>query len=203
MKTGIARTLSWIFHPSVLPTLFIIIFFPHGPFSGPGHVPNANLIVYLFIFLFTFLFPVATVILLNLWNMVGSLYLKTAEERRLPFLATAIFYILAYYLMKKNHLPELFNLVMLGASLSVLLACFVNYQWKISIHMIGLGGISGALLGLGNHLGSDLFFPFVITILLSGLIGTARLSLSSHTPAQIYAGFSLGFACQFLVLLLL
>jgi len=40
-----------------------------------------------------------------------------------------------------------------------------------------------------------------VTILVSGLIGFARLKLQAHTPAQIYAGFILGFFTIFVLFL--
>jgi membrane-associated phospholipid phosphatase len=38
----------------------------------------------------------------------------------------------------------------------------------------------------------------VASLLLSGLVGVARLQLNAHTPAQVYSGFLFGFTVVFL-----
>jgi hypothetical protein len=44
----------------------------------------------------------------------------------------------------------------------------------------------------GVYLGLDLS----LAMLFAGLVGTARLALSEHTPNHVYAGYVLGFAAQ-------
>jgi membrane-associated phospholipid phosphatase len=38
----------------------------------------------------------------------------------------------------------------------------------------------------------SLFFPIMMTLLIAGLVLTARLKLNAHTMAQVAAGFFLG-----------
>ena len=68
---------------------------------------------------------------------------------------------------------------------------------QASLHMIGAGGLCGAItaimliLGIGNPI-----IP-AICFLLSGMLGTARLFLKAHTPAQVFIGFLAGFGIEF------
>src|SRR5690606_34994874 len=121
----------------------------------------------------------------------------TAKERRLPYLITVGFYFLTYYLLKNAQLPNIYLLMLLGATLSVMLSLIINLSWKISAHLVGMGGLVGGILGLSIRLGMNLIYPLAISILLTGLIGYARLRLSSHSPAQVYIGFLVGFLCLF------
>ena len=118
--------------------------------------------------------------------------MKDIKERRIPFFITAIFFITAYYLLQGLNLSPIFQYYALGASIMVLAAFLINFFWKISIHMIGIGGMTGLLLGL-SYMGivNGLLLLFVC-ILIAGLIGFARLQLKSHTQAQVYGGFILG-----------
>jgi len=118
--------------------------------------------------------------------------METAEERKLPFVVSLVFYMLTYYLMRELNLPGLLYILILGSAISIILAFFISLWWKISIHMLGVGGLVGAILGLTLRLDADLINILSIAILGAGLIGYARLKLYAHTPAQVYAGFLLG-----------
>jgi hypothetical protein len=75
---------------------------------------------------------------------------------------------------------------------------FINFLDKISIHLTTLGALVGLVAGLGFMGFADLRFLLLLTILLSGWVATARLSLQAHVPRQLYAGFTLGFVVMFL-----
>ena len=66
--------------------------------------------------------------------------------------------------------------------------------------MIGIGGIVGTFFGLSAFMLVDLRIPILFCLVLSGLLGSARLTLGAHQPLQIYAGFFLGFFCEYLIL---
>lgn len=64
--------------------------------------------------------------------------------------------------------------------------------------MVAIAGLMGVVaafavkapqLGLVNYL--------IGAVLLNGLVATSRLYLNAHTPAQITAGFALGFVINF------
>jgi membrane-associated phospholipid phosphatase len=66
--------------------------------------------------------------------------------------------------------------------------------------MIGIGGLIGTFFGMSSFLLVDLRFPIIVCFIIAGLIGTARLSLGSHHPAQLYGGFFIGFFCEYVLL---
>ena len=65
--------------------------------------------------------------------------------------------------------------------------------------MIGIGGMTGALIGISLSLHVDLQALILLFVFLSGLAGYARLKLKAHTQTQIYSGF----VCGLLVMLIL
>jgi membrane-associated phospholipid phosphatase len=77
---------------------------------------------------------------------------------------------------------------------------FVNFRWKISIHMVGIGGITGMLLGLSSLFLLDLRVPIIISILIAGILGSARLRMGAHQPSQVYVGYLVGIFCEYLML---
>ncbi|MCC7050704.1 MAG: hypothetical protein IT239_02855, partial [Bacteroidia bacterium] len=122
------------------------------------------------------------------------------NERKLPYIITAIYYTTAYYLLSKLPLPSVILLSVLGASIIIIITSVINLFWKISAHMIGVGGLIGALLALSFKYLVDSGFILSLSILAAGLLGFARLQLKAHTPAQVYIGFLLGLSIQFSVI---
>ncbi len=200
MGKNLAKLLSYIFHPLLMPTYGIAIVFYYLPLLSALITPHGQNIVYGIVFITTFIFPGATAFTLLQRGLISSLEMETITERRLPFLSTAVYYLIGYYVLKKIHIPPVFNVIVLGAAVSVLASVLINLRWKISIHMIGIGGVAGLMAGLAVRFGLDLHMPFIAILLLAGLLGTARLKLYSHSPAQVYAGFLTGFASEFFML---
>jgi hypothetical protein len=126
--------------------------------------------------------------------------MERREERLVPFMVNAVMMLIAYYMLRKLMVPKTYYLLMLGAAASVIIAIMVNFKWKISIHMIGIGGLIGAFFGMSTFLFVDLRVPILFCLLIAGLLGTARLTLGAHRPSQVYAGFAVGFLCEFLIL---
>ena len=51
-----------------------------------------------------------------------------------------------------------------------------------------------------KFLSLKIFFPYLIAgFILSGIVGSARLYLKSHSDSQIYAGFAVGFIIPLLI----
>jgi membrane-associated phospholipid phosphatase len=73
-------------------------------------------------------------------------------------------------------------------------AFIITSKWKISAHMIGIGGITGLIAYLIYYLHVNLEIYLIVIVLVSGLTGTARLILNAHHPSEIYSGFLMGFA---------
>jgi len=103
-------------------------------------------------------------------------------------------YAAAFYVLKD--IPVFIPIFILGAIASMVIAMVINLKWKISLHMIGIGGFCGGLAALFilTQEGSPVYLAFAF--ILAGVLGTARLLLEAHTSMQILAGFMLGFTVE-------
>lgn len=63
---------------------------------------------------------------------------------------------------------------------------------------MGAGNFIGLLLPIIRVSTLDLRMVLVGTIVLCGLIGTARLLLKAHEPREVYVGYFAGFTGQFI-----
>jgi hypothetical protein len=201
LETRIAKIISVVFHPLLMPTYgFALIFFTQNYIST--FIPlNVKLLILGITFIFTFILPTINAIILLKLGRIRSLEMETSKERIIPYLSTFMYYIALFYLFYSAQFSPVFIILILGAAVSVLFTLLINFKWKISAHAVGIGGIIGAVMGISLRLMIDLELIVIITILSSGLIGYARLKLLSHSPAQVYAGYLTGFLVQLLLMI--
>nr|MBA3901746.1 hypothetical protein [Bacteroidota bacterium] len=76
----------------------------------------------------------------------------------------------------------------------------ITLAWKVSAHMVGMGGLAGAVIGLSVKFSINLQVLIISLLILSGLVGYARLQLSAHTHTQVYFGFLIGLASMLLLI---
>jgi hypothetical protein len=151
--------------------------------------------------LFTSTVLIPATALLFLWKLgtIKSIRIEDQKERNWPLLIGATIYFTSFYIMQKMPIPPFIKLFLLGAILGILVSLVVNLKWKISLHMIGIGGLCGGM-GMVMYLqeaGNPLLLASLF--LIAGLLGTARLYLNAHSPAQIFTGFLTGFFLQFIL----
>jgi membrane-associated phospholipid phosphatase len=163
---------------------------------------SLKLLVLSITFVFTVFLPALNAFILLKMKRISSLQMHTQSERVVPYFSTALYYFALYYLFSSIGFSSIITLLVLGGGISILLTLFINYKWKISAHMIGIGGLCGALLGIIYRHSVESSWIFYAAIVAAGLVGFARLKLNAHTPAQVYSGFLLGFFIEFILLLL-
>jgi hypothetical protein len=200
MNEKLARILSVILHPVLMPSYALYFLLNHSTYFAMTTSLQEKSALYSIILLNTLILPVAISYILIRRGWIRSFEMARREERIIPYISNAILLVVAYYMMRNLMLPKIFYLMILGAAASVTIAVIVNLKWKISIHMIGIGALVGTFFGLSTFIMVDLRFPILITLLIAGLLGSARLSLGAHTSMQIYSGFFVGFFCEYLIL---
>lgn len=148
--------------------------------------------ILLLIFIVTFIFPVMVILFFRSTNVIRSLYQLSRQERKFPYITTIAFYLMAYYLLKNVQISPIFHYFTFGAAVLSMTVFAINFFWKISAHMIAIGGITGMLLGLAftGIVGNP--YLVVIAVFIAGIVGFARLQLNANTHAQVYSGFVLG-----------
>ena len=153
------------------------------------------------LFIATSILPLLIVLILKKLKFISSLHMPNKEERSIPFLLTCFCYFGAYYYLRHYlNLPInglIFYFIFFGMFASIL-GFFITLSWKISIHMIGIGGVAGILTLLSKTNHDVLLCALSITFFIAGLIAFSRLQLGAHNPKQIIAGFCLGFGCEML-----
>ncbi len=187
-----AKSLSTVLHPMLIPTLGLFLIFNIGGHFSYLPIDHKR-VIYLIVFLSTCVLPLSLIPLFILLGLIKNVYMEDRRERLFPTLATGLFYLLGYFFLSRIPIVPSFILgFMLATIVAITLALSITMFWKISMHMIGIGGLTGAILALSMRFGLDIWLIFTVIILLAGLLGSSRLYLKAHTPLQVHAGFLLG-----------
>lgn len=192
MAKLIARIVSVLLHPLIMPVYgLLVIFQTNGDVML--QIPfQAKRVLLAVVAINTLVLPILVLPVFRKMNIIKSLQMESHRERILPILFTLIPYIFSFYFLMRLPILSEISLFMLGATLAVLAALVISIWWKISIHMIGIGGLVGLTLALTYNIQYSELPYLILSIMLSGIVAWARLHLNMHSPSQVYAGFGIG-----------
>jgi hypothetical protein len=194
-----ALVLSVVFQPLLIPTLVfgMILYAVPEATSIPAEFKDR---IFFLIVLSTLLIPMITIIGLRLSGTLKSLHMKEIQDRVIPFSITSVYYLLTvYFLFQKTELDPILWQTLSLITIAVIGLTIVTFFWKMSAHMTGSGGLLAVVLILGFKFHTfQVLYPLILSLLLVGAIGSARLFLGAHKPLEIYAGFFFGFLICFL-----
>lgn len=191
MLKVLAKTFSFLLHPLFMPTYGILIMFQAGSVAAilPWEVKQYVLMV---VVANTLVLPMLLLPIFVKRRMAKDYNFSDKKERMLPLLFTFILYAVTFYFIGGVSLPSIIKGFLLGSTIAVLLTFVVNFFWKVSIHMVGIGGLMGMIFLVILKLLSSIVGFLLVGFLFSGVIGTSRLYLGEHNLKQIAGGYALG-----------
>ncbi|MAE09167.1 MAG: hypothetical protein CL661_10460 [Bacteroidetes bacterium] len=192
MNLRLAKIVSAVFHPLLVPTYTLLVMINLQIHSILVMPLKYRYIIVVFVFLTTFVLPSIVIFILLKVGKIKNLEMDTRQERTLPMIIIAVAFYGTYYFLKQTSLTGLMALFMAGATVLVLICLVINYITKISLHMTAWGGMFGVFLGFALSHHYNLLAILFSILLVIGIVGTSRLKLNVHTPAQVYSGFVLG-----------
>jgi hypothetical protein len=198
MPIKLAKIISIIFHPILLPTLGFLLLFISG-FYNSMLTAEAKRYILLVIFFSTATLPMLSIAVLA-FNPNFNFLMPVSSDRIVPLLFTSVFYYIGFVLLGQIHFLPVFKLFMIASVLLIIMLLLVSFKWKISIHMAAIGAVTAMFFALSFRAGVNPKSAIVILILISGLIGTAHLILNKSNILQLAAGYILGFAVLYPVI---
>lgn len=195
------KFISVILHPIVIPIIGVLLYFLIIP-----HLVNKaqQLVILSLIFVATYIIPLLIMIFLKSFGYLKSYQAGSISERKIPLIFMIVLFYLLGKIFSQNHLiTDLGRLFFATAfSLTMVYILFIMHI-KTSLHILSMGNALGFFLTLSLLYSINLIPFFILFVLLTGILGSARLYLKAHTPKEIYIGFFLGIICQFSVFYLL
>ena len=197
MHKGLAKVISIVFHPVLVPSLGLLLLMNSG-FYFSMLSWEAKRYVLLVVFFTTCILPLLSVSIMAV-SPKFDINMPKSTDRVFPLLAASVFYYLGFVLLGRVSMFPVFKLFMLASVLVIVSLLVISFKWKISNHMATIGGLAGTFFALSFRKGLNPVYALLTIILISGLIGTARLALKKHDVWQIIAGYALGFAILYIV----
>ena len=214
-----ARVISYIMHPLFIIgyVLLFLIQANRYLFSFPND--KAQGLVLITILSIAILFPLIALIMLKALGFLKSFEMEDREDRIIPLVITGLFYLWLYVNIRINdNIPSAFTFFVLGSTIAIFLALIINNFSKISLHAMGAGGFVAIMLAIvfqWTYGVFDLSLPFfgvelrlsdrfviMVTLILAGAAGTARLYLKAHKPEEVYGGYIVGILSQMIAYLI-
>jgi membrane-associated phospholipid phosphatase len=191
MPEKIAKIVSVLFHPVLLPTLGFILLFSSG-FYNSMLTTDAIRFILLVIFFSTATLPMLSVAILAL-NSKFDFLMPNSRDRIIPLLFTSVFYYVGFMLLGRIHFLPVFKLFMIASVLLIVMLLLISFKWNISVHMAAVGAITATFFALSFRGGVNPLLAIATVVIVSGLVGTARLVLNKNNLLQVATGYFLGF----------
>ena len=197
MMDRILKSISFIFHPLLMPVFGVAFYFAKSPRFIPKEIIQAKLISLLIL---TVVLPILLYFLLKTLGKAKSIYLETTKERILPLILNCFVIILVIQrIITPNQVIELyfFFIGVLISTLSCLLLAIMKF--KASIHMIALSGVFMFFVAISIHFNININGTLAIMSIITGAVATSRLHLKAHTYKELIIGFFIGMFPQLIL----
>lgn len=192
-----SSVISFIFNPLLMPTYGMIIAFWLSTLQIL--LTTDKITVIAAVALMTCVVPLVLFVLMRRFKILTDVHLNVQKERFIPYTITVVCYVVcALYLFNINA-PTWMWMFMFGGASAAFISLVVNFFWKISAHMAGIGGLIGLLCKI-NSCGDGIFdlMPVICAmIIMAGILGTSRIAMERHTFWQVIAGTVNGFVCVY------
>jgi len=197
----LSKLISIILHPIFMPILALYLSLRQVPSIGFA-ITNYQNYIYLVLIFSTVILPLISIFFLIKSGKVSSLEMSNHKERSAPLFWTALWMGLGYYTIENILVfSPIIKAELIGAISIILIASIISKYWKISLHLLGIGGLVGVLIALEIIYG-NLQHLIIIFILLSGVLAMARIKEKAHNYPQVYIGFLGGLSVELLIMLI-
>jgi len=188
---------AWLFHPLLMPLLGVALYYRVTPrFIIPEMMYSKLLVV----FILTFLIPVLLFFLLKTLGVINSIHLKEVRERRLPLMLQCLLFVIVIKMVfEPYHYPELYYFFVATLISAISAFVLVLIQFKVSLHMIGIAGVTMFLIALSIHFKINTLVLISALFLVNGWVASSRLHTKSHSPVELIFGFLIGFIPQLIL----
>lgn len=192
----VSYTFSYLLHPLLITFYCVALLFAYTTFYEI--YAKSTFVIIFSVLLFSFIIPSVFIVLLKKLGFIKIITSITRHERILPYLMMVFANSMLIYYFYTLNIYFWFLGLLAAPTLSFFGGSIVNFFWKISAHMIGIGSLIGTTFSICfNVKGLNPFVMFIILFILAGCLGVSRLYLKQNTPAQIYVGFIVGFVISF------
>lgn len=192
METKLARFISYLFHPLFIP-VYAYIWLTFSPLVMNHRAPiSAGWIAVVVTGLLTALIPGLLMMMLRRMKYIDSIEQILPKSRILPLALIFIWYVACFFLFRYLGFPNAFLFIIILAILALSISMVMNLFYPISLHATAWGVMTGGMILFTMKMWVNA--PLIVSacLLISGVVGYARLKLNAHSPSQVYTGWIVG-----------
>lgn len=191
------KSISYIFHPLIMPLLGVIFYFSKSPRFIPIEIIQAKVVS---LFILTIILPVLLYYLLKTIGVVSSINLETTKERIYPLILNGVIILIVLQrILTPSQSAELyfFFVGILISNMACLLLAIMRF--KASIHMIGISGVFMFFITLSIHFSININGTLALMAIITGAVATSRLHLKAHSYIELIIGTFIGIIPQLIL----
>lgn len=196
---GVATLLSWVLVPLLMPVYGVLLAFNVSILSFT--ILRVKLMFVLVTLAFTLVIPALLVILLKRVGVIKDIGLNSRKERLIPYIITFVSMAGTGVFMWFKGSPLWLVMFFGGGAVAGIVNLVINFRWKISAHAAGIAGVVALLIRImrDGYPQECAFGWLIASIILAGMMGSARVWLGRHTVWQVLAGYAVGFTSVILL----
>lgn len=181
-------------HPLWMPFIGCLYYF----YGIPSYLDNQLIIAKLLaISIITIFLPIVFLFIAKNLKLISDYEISNVKERRLVLM----FFILLVLIIL-NKIIDIYNYRTLfyffsGILFSGVIALFLSmFRIKISLHTLGISGLTSFLIGLSVSFQENLTLSILSFIIVLGAVASSRLYVKAHNLTEIFLGILVGAVTQ-------
>jgi hypothetical protein len=187
------RFWSLISSPLFIPLLVSIWFLSYS--EGLG-APDVLLKIYI-IAITTAAIPLVVYTILKILSLANSIHLSSTKERLIPLVIYAILIVVVIQGVFQDGIHSPLYYFFIGLLMATIVALVLAlFQFKISLHMMGIAGALGFAMMMSLLIGVPLTYLIIGLSIATGLTATSRLYMKAHNSRELIFGTATGLVIQ-------
>ena len=188
--------ISYIFHPLFVPLAGTVAYFLVTPKYSPLELQSGNILP---VFILTIIIPIISFFILKNLGLVNSVFLMSNRERVYPLIISiGLLLMIVIKVIPENYTIELYYFFVGLISATVASLVLLLFNFKNSLHMVGMGSLLMYLINLSVHFEINIILAISAFTVFTGLVATARLYLDAHSRVEVLIGLMIGLITQLL-----
>lgn len=195
MIKKIASFLSVLFHPLFL-FFYLILYLVYFTdlFILYRYSPHLWMLL-LYVFLNTIVIPLILILFYS-----RDLMMRDKEKRTIPYMIMIVVYALMLFFFIKFYISALVLRFLIALIIGLICLSIINIFYKPSLHSLAMGTLLVFFIRIYFLQPGMFFYPLMIVLLITGIIGSTRLVLDAHTNGELLAGYCIGTVVTLVVL---
>lgn len=193
MKKDIpAKIINILFHPILMPTIFMVVIYCNTIFSGIFTNSKSMMTLLPFVALTTVLIPLLCFFILSKTKFYAELKKQNYKWDSLFIICEAVIFCAIYKTFFNIDVPTIIYRFFILNSIFLVVLSFISFFKKIDIHSVAWGELLGVYISLLHTNMTIKEVPLLVILLIIGIVGYARIKTDNTMTFKYIIGAIIG-----------